>query len=406
MVGCDEVQTGIVVRRIKETHERIANEAIRSKETRNATVRALDAKFQKLERLLFGVSYTEEVTDRTKALIVSFGERLAVILMQGVLEDQGTQAKALEADAIGIITDASFENATADLPAVKRNLKRSLLPLLRKGVVPVITGYFGCTPEGKITTFGRNGSDYSAAVVAYGLGADRLEIWKDVEGFMTADPKFVPGAKQVDRLSYYEAAELSYFGARILHPRTVEPLIDADIPIHIRSVEDPAAEGTIIHRAGAEREDVIRSVTCNRDIAVLKIHGAGVGHKPGIIGELGKRLSESGINIYSVITSQTCINLLLHKNDAARGLQELGKLSGGVIEKVDVLDSMSLIAVVGEGLLKTKGLAAKVFTAVAREKVNVEMISAGASDVAYYFIVDRKDLEKAINAVHSEFYGK
>jgi aspartokinase/homoserine dehydrogenase 1 len=160
-----------------------------------------------------------------------------------------------------------------------------------------------------------------------------------------------------------------------------------------------------LFRSGAEKEDIIKSVTFNRDIAILKIHGAGVGHKPGIIAELGSRLSASGINIYSVITSQTCINLLLHKNDAARSLEELGKMSGGVIERVDVQDNMSLIAVVGEGLLRTKGLAAKVFTAVAAEKVNVEMISAGASEVAYYFIVDRKDLEKAVNAVHGEFFG-
>jgi aspartate kinase len=239
--------------------------------------------------------------------------------------------------------------------------------------------------------------------VAYGIGASSLEIWKDVDGFMSADPKIVKDAHGIDRLSYYEAAELSYFGARILHPRTVEPLVDTGIPIHIRNLYTKS-KGTRISLKGYEREEVIKSVTYNEHISVLRIHGPGVGYKPGIIAEIGRILSNEGINIYSVITAQTCINLLIDKRDSRRSYELIKKLAGGVIERVDLVDDIALIAVVGEGLLNRKGVAARVFSAVAEEGVNVEMISSGASEVAYYFIVKEDHLKKAINAIHKEFF--
>jgi len=290
------------------------------------------------------------------------------------------------------------------LPQVRKNLAQCVLPVVNTGIVPVITGYFGCTVEGKITTFGRNGSDYCAAVIADGIDASRLEIWKDVDGFMSADPRIVKDAKNIDRLSYYEAAELSYFGAKILYPRTVEPLIKKDIPLHIKNIYCPEREGTVIRNGSYERTKIVKSITYNREISVLRIHGPGVGYKPGIIAEIGRILSDTGINIYSVITSQTCINLLLDLSDSRRSYEALKKLAGGVIERIDREGNIALIAVVGNGLLKSKGVAAKVFSAVAEEKINVEMISSGASEVAYYFIVQKKDLDSAVRAVHREFF--
>jgi aspartate kinase len=391
-----------VIEALRNSHRHIADKTIKD-DIKQRTMKDIEAKIKRLERLLYGVAYTEEITDSVRALILSYGERLSAVILSGILNSKGSEAVAMEADEIGIITDESFENATAKLPQVKKNLNHTVLPLVNKGVVPVITGYFGCTQKGKITTFGRNGSDYSAAVVAYGIGASSLEIWKDVDGFMSADPKIVKDAHGIDRLSYYEAAELSYFGARILHPRTVEPLVDTGIPIHIRNLYTKS-KGTRISLKGYEREEVIKSVTYNEHISVLRIHGPGVGYKPGIIAEIGRILSNEGINIYSVITAQTCINLLIDKRDSRRSYELIKKLAGGVIERVDLVDDIALIAVVGEGLLNRKGVAARVFSAVAEEGVNVEMISSGASEVAYYFIVKEDHLKKAINAIHKEFF--
>ena len=231
-----------------------------------------------------------------------------------------------------------------------------------------------------------------------------LEIWKDVDGFMSADPKIVKEARHIDRLSYYEAAELSYFGAKILYPRTVEPLIEKGIPMVIKNVYEPKRSGTLIQNGSFENNDIIKSITFNRSISNLRIHGPGVGCKPGIIARIGNTLSELGINIYSVITSQTCINLILDRKDMKGGFTALENLAGGFIEKIDLEEDIALVGVVGKGLLKKQGVAARVFSAVADKNINVEMISSGASEVAYYFVVLEKDAEKAVQAVHEAFF--
>ena len=392
------------IRTFQNKHEMIADEVLRDTRLKRGLIENIRSKLEKMGRLMYGISYTEEITESVKAHILSYGERLSILILSALIKEKNKESIPLEADKIGIITDKSFDNATALLPQVRKNLAQCVLPVVNTGIVPVITGYFGCTVEGKITTFGRNGSDYCAAVIADGIDASRLEIWKDVDGFMSADPRIVKDAKNIDRLSYYEAAELSYFGAKILYPRTVEPLIKKDIPLHIKNIYCPEREGTVIRNGSYERTKIVKSITYNREISVLRIHGPGVGYKPGIIAEIGRILSDTGINIYSVITSQTCINLLLDLSDSRRSYEALKKLAGGVIERIDREGNIALIAVVGNGLLKSKGVAAKVFSAVAEEKINVEMISSGASEVAYYFIVQKKDLDSAVRAVHREFF--
>ncbi len=389
--------------KIRHVHQSLADSLIRDGSLQRETRQGLEAGLKKVERLLYGISYTSEVTASTRSHLVSYGERLAALLLASVLRDRGVPAQRWESDRIGMVTDDAVENATVDLAAFKMNVKRALR-IGRGRSVPVITGFFGVTPRGRVATFGRNGSDYSAAVVAFGLEASCLEIWKDVDGFMSADPKLVPGARRIDRLSYYEAAELSYFGARILHPRTLEPLRGRPTTVVIKNLWKPDSPGTRILPNGAVRKDVIKSVTSNPNVALLRVHGPGVGYKPGIIGEIGQRLSALGINIYSIITAQTCINLLVDRKDAGRSYESLKAERGGVIERVDLGDDVVLIAAVGEGLRHRKGLAARIFSSVSRAGVNVEMISSGASEVATYFIVKQSDGDKAIQALHREFF--
>ncbi|MHA1906768.1 MAG: aspartate kinase [Candidatus Thorarchaeota archaeon] len=389
---------------IRNQHYGIVEAAVVDPSLKQRTIENIESHLRKLDRLLYGVTYTGEVTEPVRILILSQGERLAAIILAAVLQDQGISAIALESDTIGLVADAVCDNATVDLPAVERNLKEHVRPLLQKGTIPVITGFFGCTPDGRTTSFGRNGSDYSASVVAYALEAKSIHVWKDVDGFMTADPRIIKSASRIDTLSYIEAAELSYFGARVLHPRTVEPLSGTGIKIYIQNFKTPSEQPTVIQPDGEAKSDVIKSVTCNESIAVLKVQGAGVGYKPGIIGTIGKKMSDADINIHSILTSQTCINLLLDITDAGRSVDALRSLVGGVIENIELRTDVALIAVVGEGLLTTKGLAASVFTAVAEKGINLEMFAAGASEVAYYFIVLQSEMERAIRAVHDRFF--
>ncbi len=389
---------------IRFQHQDIVDNIIKNPEIQVQTIEQLELRLQKLERLLYGIAYTGEISDTIRVLVLSQGERLAAILLAAVLNDNDISSIALESDMIGLLTDSVCMNATVNLRISRQNLVKEVSPFMMKGIVPIITGFFGCTIDGKTSSFGRNGSDYSAAVIAQGLDAQSIHIWKDVDGFITADPKIVDGATKIDCLSYLEAAELSYFGAKILHPRTVEPLIGTGTKIYIRNIRTPDNIGTLVSITSDPHQDVIKSVTFNDQISVLRIHGAGVGFKPGIIGEIGRSLSAANINIFSVLTSQTCINLLLDSHDLVRSMQALEPLVGGVVERLELKDDVALIAVVGEGLLATGGLAARVFSAVAQHGINIEMFAAGASEVAYYFIVKQNDMATAMRAVHDQYF--
>src|SRR5581483_6101059 len=212
----------------------------------------LDALLQRFERLLYGIAYTEELTAKTKDLAVSFGERLSVRLLAGVLRSRGVPAEALDADEAGMLTDGAFGNATPIMSAIERNLERSLVGRLRQGVTPVLTGFFGCDALGRVTTFGRGGSDYAAAIVAAALRAQRLEVWKDVDGFLTPDP------------------------------RTVEPLKDLHVPILVRNTQQPEVQGTLITGVASVSRNALRSAATKDGLAILKIYGPGMAYTPGI----------------------------------------------------------------------------------------------------------------------------
>jgi aspartate kinase len=391
---------------LRKIHRSLAEGMIRSAKLNQQFSHKLETTLGRIEKIITGIAYIGEATPAARNHVLSFGERLAASLLSTVLEDRGMRACALETDKIGLITDNNFENATADLDLFRKNFRKIIRQTGKDNTIPVITGFFGVSESGKISTFGRNGSDYSASVVANAVRATVLEIWKDVDGFMSADPKILKSAQRIDRLSYYEAAELSYFGAKILHPRALEPLAGMKISVRIKNLYDPKRPGTEIMPDGIERKDVIKSVTCNRQIAMLRIHGPGVGYKPGIIGRIGQRLADRGINIFSVLTSQTCINLLVDKKDARRSYRELREMEGGVIGRIDLEEDIALIAAVGEGILNRRGLAARIFTSVSKAGVNVEMISTGASEVATYFVVRNADTERTIHALHREFFPK
>jgi aspartate kinase len=368
---------------------------------------AIGERLRKLERLLYGVSYTEEVTPRTRDLVLSFGERLSAAMLVARLRPQGVPAEAVEAEAAGIVTDEHHGNASALLKECAKRIPAALGPKLAAGVTPVVTGFFGVNPEGHVTILGRGGSDYSATVLGYALGASAVEIWKEVDGFMTADPKMVPSAAAIGKLSYDEATELAYFGARVLHPRAVQPARLKEMRIYIRNLHSPRDPGTEVGPDSVEHSAVIKSVSYSRDLVTLKLYGADAGYKRGTLGDITSRLGTSGVNVYSATTSQTCIALLIERDDVPRAQRALQPLigNGAAMDRIEVLPSTALLCTVGEGLGYRKGVAARVFKAMAEAGINVQLISAGASMVALHFTVDAGDLDRAVQAVHDEFFG-
>jgi aspartate kinase len=393
------------IRELRDTHMALLRDVAKDMETKQMAVSMLLERLTRLERLLYGICYLEELTPRTRDLVQSFGEQMSVILVSAMLQDMGVNAVPLMADEIGIITDGNYGSATADLAATRENIGARIREMVGRAEVPVITGFFGRTEEGHITIFGRNGTDYSAAVIGNAIQADSIEIWKDVDGFMSADPRVVQGAVSIKELSYEEAAELSYFGAQVLHPRTVEPAREADIPIRLMNVFRPECEGTLIHSSSGVTPNTIKSVSCMREMAVIKAYGAGIGYRFGVLSALTSALKDAEVNIYSVATSQTCVSLLVDRKDLPQATEWLIRMPKALVDRVEVAENLALICVVGEGLGYREGVAARVFDAVARARVNIGMISAGASMVAYCFTVDKKDLEATTRAIHKDFFG-
>ncbi len=388
---------------LSDRHHRVARECIPDSLIRNKTFAGIDQLTIRLQRLCTGISYTGEVTPRLQDHILSMGERLAVTVMAGILEARGRTCALLEGDGIDLVGRGPWGNASADLKWTRELLPRHIHAVLREGKLPLVTGFFGQRSPGVPLTFGRGGSDYVAAVLAACLEADRLEMWKDVDGFLSAAPQVVTSSRIIPSLSYDEAAELAYFGAGILHPRTVEPLLDTAIPIYIRNTFHPDNPGTIITKNSPVQKGVIKSVTYKEDIALLRVHGADVGYATGLLGILVSALGQSGVNIRSVMTSQTCINILLDRSDLDPAEKTLRRIVPSGIDQIEPVDSIGLVAVVGQGLAESEGCLTDVIGTINKSGSHVHLVVSGASRVAAYFIVPRQCVNASVQAVHRLF---
>ncbi len=355
---------------------------------------------EKLKNYFKAISYVHDVPRPSRALILSYGERLSALCLSEIFIHNGLDATLAFPEDLQLITDGEFHNATVDFS--HSNVKANM-PDNRIVVIP---GYYGVSQEGKTTLLGRGGSDYAAAAIAYCLDAPSLDLWKDVKGFMSGDPKLVKNPQCIKQLAYNEAAELSYFGAKILHPRTVEPLKAKNIPLHLYSINSDLKNqqpSTIISKESDESR-VIKSVTYSKQFGILKLKGSGLGIKPGVLADVTNLLNVNGININSVLTSQIAINIILNKCDLeiAQNLVEQQNIK--VIEEVETWENIALIAVVGNRIMKNYGISSRIFTALAKERINVKMSCTGASPIVNYFIVDENDMQNTIKAVHHELF--
>jgi aspartate kinase len=403
-----EKQISVFVNKLQREHLDFLRQSMSGRVISHETVRLIAKQCRRLERLFYGLNYIDEITERSRDLIHSFGERLSSVITAAALNAQGINSRTLESDKIGVLTDGLFGRSSAILPRARKNIRRSVMPLIKSRVVPVITGYFGCDRQGRVTTFGRGGSDYSASVMAYALDADALELWKDVDGFMSADPVIVPEARLIKRLSYKEAAELAYFGSTILHPRTVEPVLLKNIPIIIRNTFNPSGQGTVIQTARSAGSLPIKGVTYEKDACLVKVHGygSGFGYKSGVLNEITGCLLANNINIKSILSAPTGIGLVFSREDFEQAFSILKKKRIELVSGFERMAGQSLVAFIGEGVIRQKGIAARVFRALDKNKVNLEMISAGASSAAGFFIIRRRDLAKTIRALYREFFRR
>jgi aspartate kinase/aspartokinase/homoserine dehydrogenase 1 len=338
-----------------------------------------------------------------KDYILSYGERLSAEVIWGTVKSYKHKCEIVLPENLGLITDGIFGNSSVNLKLTKNNLENRF----NSDSIYIIPGFYGVSPYGKINLLGRGGTDYSAAAIAYSINASTLDIWKDVDGFMTGDPKHVSKPSQVSHLSYLEAAELSYFGAGILHPRTVEPLQLINIPIRIFNVHKDNALSepqTIIDQNISIYPKVIKSLTFENKTGILTVKGPGMGFIPGILSEITRILYKNAVNINSVITSQISINLLIEIDEIVKARSLVESLEIHAVTDISINTEISLVAVVGNGMTQIPGVAAKVFSAIADEGINILLSSLGASDVVTYFVIDKQNTKRAINKLHEALF--
>ena len=346
-----------------------------------------------LRSLLQKVEYQEANRPALADEILSLGEQLSAALLTLVMQTFDLPAVFVDARRV-VVTDGAYGRANPLLIETERHAIQELSPLIKQGKIPVLGGFIGASANGETTTLGRGGSDYSAAIVGAALNAREIQIWTDVSGVLTADPRVVPKARTIPLLSYQEAAELAYFGAKVLHPKTIQPAIDKSIPVRVCNSREPEAPGSLIVGESAASSQTIKAIAHKTGITTVQVTSARMLGAYGFLRALFEVFDRHRIAIDVVTTSEVSVSLTLDNTaalpDIIPELQELGT--------VEIEEHRAIISVVGEGLRNTPGIAARVFSTISA--VNVAMISFGSSSVNLTFMVDEAHAHEAITRLH------
>ncbi|MEX0680908.1 MAG: bifunctional aspartate kinase/homoserine dehydrogenase I [Balneolales bacterium] len=361
-----------------------------------------------LEDILQGVYLVKELTPRSIDFISSFGERLSNFIIHQVFSHNGIDCEYLDARSI-ILTDDQFGNAEVDMERTTANLKAYFAKHKR---LQIVTGFIASTDKGITTTLGRGGSDYTASLIAAATGADELQIWTDVDGVLTSDPRIVGEAFSMDTLSYEEAMELSHFGARVIHPPTIEPAMSLGIPIRIKNTLNPGFPGTVIGKTGDSREGhIIKGISSIDNVAMIRVQGSGLVGLAGVAQRIFGALASAKINIMLITqaSSEHSVCLAVMPQNAAKAkklLQEelRHELSIRRVTDIIVEEDLSIIAVVGENMRQTPGIAGKVFQALGRSRINISAIAQGSSELNISAIIRKSDKVKALRVIHDAFF--
>src|SRR5580704_11565272 len=394
---------------LRERHHAVVNALIHSFGVRSRIGRELRLVFEEGERLCQGTMLLQELTARAHDSISSLGERLSAPLVAAALAEGGVGSEAIEATQI-VVTDTCHGSADPLMSPTRQRCESRLRPVLRRGIVPVVTGFIGATEEGVLTTLGRGGSDYSSTILGAALDADEVIIWTDVDGLMTADPRLVPGATTIPEISYREAAELAHFGAKVLHPKTLRAVTECGIPVWIRNTFEPEHPGTKITPQGRSSSAGVKALTAIRDVSLIAVGGPGIVGLPDVVGRTFSTTSNVRANVLliSQSSSQNDICFIVFSSDAKRTVDALRQqfaqdLMHQKVEHITLDPNIAIVAVVGENMRGTVGMAGRTFSVLGRENINIIAIAQGSSETNISFVVSSQDMKRALRAVHQEF---
>ena len=374
-----------------------ARDLIAGPERREHIEGTLGCLFDELEELTKGISVLGELTPRATDAVSSYGERLSSALCAAAFEELGMPAAHVDARDV-IVTDKRHTQAAPLFAPTYERLEATLPPILKKNRVVVMGGFIAATEDGIASTLGRGGSDFTAAIVGAGLGAEEIQIWTDVDGMLTADPTVMPGGRRVRIISFAEAAELAYFGAKVLHPSTVVPAIEKNIPVLILNSRRPEVEGTRIVREAPGCANIAKSIACKKKITLVNIVSTRMLMAHGFLRRIFEIFDRFETPVDMVATTEVSVSLTIDNTSRLKEItRELRQFS-----EVTVEDDQAIVCIVGENIRHTPGVASHVFRAL--EDVNVRMISQGASLLNLSVVVAQEDLRTAVERLHAEFF--
>ena len=388
-------------------HINIIDNAIKNETLKNEARSVLSALIKELEDILTGILLLGEITPKSLDYLMSFGERLSTPIVSFALRDIGSLSEYLTGKEAGILTDSNYGEARPLMDTTRLRVVHKIEPLLSSNVIPLVTGFIGADQNGNTTTIGRGGSDYTATIIASSIDADEVWFLGDVDGLMTADPKIVSEAKVLREVSFAEAMEMALFGAKYMHPRALEPVMDTKIPVRIRNAFNVDHQGTLISQnVTKSSQKTIKSISAIRHTALIDVSGGGMVGAPGTAAKIFDALAKNKVNIMMISQSpsESSISIVVRRDELDKAIMTLDlNLLGKVVKRVNINNDVAVIAAVGSGMRGIKGVAAKVFNAVAKRNVNVIMIAQGSSELNLAFVVNDSDCEQVVIALHDEF---
>ena len=393
--------------KISQKHKQYATHLVQNSKIQKELLNKLNTILAELEELVRGLMLLSEVTPRSFDYLISFGEKLSINLVSYALQEIKHKSVSLTGKESGIITDSNFGESRPLMDTTRIRLSKIIQSYTSKNIIPVVGGFSGADQHGSITTFGRGGSDYTATIIASCLSADEIWLLSDVDGMMTADPKFVKEAKLLNEISYGEAIEMALFGAKQIHPRTFEPLLSKKIPMRIRSSFDLKNTGTLVTaRPSKATRKTVKCVSAIRNVGLLDLTGGITFAAPGTAAKIFTVLSEKNINVMMVSSnpSESSISIIVKKEELDMAVNALEmSLLGKTLKKIDTTPNVSIIAVIGSGMKGTVGVASRVFYAAQKRSVNVMMIAQGSSELNLAFVVKDNDCKSVLQSLHQEF---
>jgi aspartate kinase len=391
--------------KLQEKHNKVAYGAIDDTQVLEKVKGEIRERMAEMEKALIGICLLGELTLRSLDYISSFGERLAAPILAGAIQSAGIDSVHFTGGDVGIITNAEYGSAQL-IGGVEQAVRARITPLLTDKI-PVVCGFTGETKNGKITTLGRGGSDYTATIIGAAIDADEIWLWKDTEGIMSADPKRIKNARKIPYISYIEAMELSYFGAAVLHPRAIEPVMKKKIPIRVKNLLNPDDEGTLIGEEQEKTKKAAKAITLIEKTAIINIAGTGVRSISDLASRIFSVLAAKKIDIIMIShgSSERTVSLVIDSAQLERAIDAIQSINAvdTVIRDLSSNSNVCTVGVVGVGMAGTVGVAGKVFSALGNEGISVKMISQGSSEFNISFVVQKEEAYKAAQAIHDVF---